>query len=214
MPSASITSRAAAIAAAAALALVGCGGAQHRSAAPPAAPAGSATSVSNPSTVGTTRSATTAKSRPGTSTASRLAQAAAQRTSAGSRSSTRNTGDVPGQRGTSPYIWSVTAHVTPTCVVAGRTARVTVRTARNAALAYVAVYHGEKSGAAPPFGYGYGGNSDGYSSPQDGTWGDTWTVRADAPTGKARVTVVVAWHQTSKQVDVPFTVVSPLSGTC
>ena len=113
-----------------------------------------------------------------------------------------------------PYVWSLHAQVTPQCVVAGQTARVTVQTAYNAALAYVAVYAGNKSGAAPPFGYGYGGNSDGYSSRQDGTWADTWTIRADAPRGTAHVTVVAASHQTSKRVDVPFTVVDPLTGSC
>lgn len=114
----------------------------------------------------------------------------------------------------STFVWSVTAQVEPTCVPAGSTATVRVQTTENAALAYVAVYHGEKSGAAPPFGYGYGGNADGYSSMQDGHWSDTWTIRADAPRGTARVTVVVASHQTSKQVDVPFTVVDPVTGKC
>jgi hypothetical protein len=152
--------------------------------------------------------------KPATGSTSNGVPAGSHPAGASNGSSTGQASDVPGQRGSSSYVWSVTAHVTPTCVVAGRTATVTVKTARNAALAYVAVYAGEKSGAAPPFGYGYGGNADGYSSPVDGSWANTWTVRADAPTGKARVTVVVAWHQTSKQVDVPFTVADPLSGTC
>jgi hypothetical protein len=126
----------------------------------------------------------------------------------------RNSGHRAGLRGDAPYVWSIHATVAPTCVQAGSAAHLTVHTAPNAAVAYVAMYAGNKSGAVPPFGDGYGGNSEGYSSRTDGVWTDTWTVRADAPRGPAHVTVVVASHQTTKQVDVPFTVVDPLTGTC
>jgi len=116
-------------------------------------------------------------------------------------------------RGSAPYVWQLRAAVAPQCVKAGGAATVTVRTAANAALAFVAVYAGDKSGAAKPFGYGYGGNADGYSN-DAGQWASTWTIRADAPRGPAKVTVVVASHQTTKQVDVPFTVVDPVTGHC
>jgi hypothetical protein len=118
-----------------------------------------------------------------------------------------------GLRGDSPYVWQLKASVSPRCVRAGEVVTVTVLTAPTAAIGYVAVYAGEKSGAAPPFGYGYGGNAAGYSD-QSGTWTQTWTVRADAPVGPARTTVVAASHQTNKQVDVPFTVVDPVTGSC
>jgi hypothetical protein len=118
-----------------------------------------------------------------------------------------------GLRGSAPYVWKLRASVAPQCVKAGGTATVTVHTAANAALAYVAVYAGDKSGAAKPFGYGYGGNAEGYSN-DAGQWASTWTIRADAPRGPAKVTVVAASHQTTKQVDVPFTVVDPVTGHC
>ena len=126
-----------------------------------------------------------------------------------SRTSTHDAG----LRGTDPYVWKLRASVSPTCVKAGGTATVTVRTAANAALAYVAVYAGEKSGAPKPFGYGYGGNDDGFAN-DAGTWANTFQIHADAPRGPARVTVVAGSHQSRKQVDVPFTVVDPVTGHC
>jgi hypothetical protein len=124
-----------------------------------------------------------------------------------------NAADHAGLRGSSSYVWRLRATVSPSCVPAGGAATVKVHTAANAALAFVAVYAGNKSGAAKPFGYGYGGNTDGYSN-DAGQWSSTWTIRADAPRGPAKVTVVVASHQTTKQVDVPFTVIDPVTGHC
>jgi hypothetical protein len=122
-------------------------------------------------------------------------------------------GEAPGLRGDSPYVWRLRAVVTPTCVRAGGTATLTVATAPGAAIAYVAVYAGDKSGAEPPFGYGYGGNAGGYTD-QSGGWTQTWTVRPDAPLGPAKVTVGAGSHQTNKQVDAPFTVVDPVTRQC
>jgi hypothetical protein len=152
------------------------------------------------------------------------APAGAQATSAGSGAgprdrrpadaeSTARVSEPGGLRGTAPYVWQLQASVSPRCVRAGEIATLTVTTAPDAAIGYVAVYAGEKSGAAPPFGYGYGGNAAGYAN-QSGSWTQTWTIRADAPVGKARTTVVAASHATNKQVDVPFTVVDPVTGTC
>ena len=120
---------------------------------------------------------------------------------------------IGGLRGSSPYVWRINASVSPSCVRAGGTATVTVVTAPRAAVGYVAEYAGRKSGAAPPFGYGYGGNAGGYTD-QSGGWTQTWTIRADAPIGPANVIVAVASHQTHKQVNAPFTVVDPVTGQC
>jgi hypothetical protein len=123
------------------------------------------------------------------------------------------TAETAGLRGESPYVWSLQATVSPTCIRAGGTATVTVATAPGAAVGYVAEYAGRKSGAMPPFGYGYGGNAGGYADGA-GQWTQTWTIRADAPVGPAKAIVVAASHQTHKQVDAPFTVVDPVTGHC
>jgi hypothetical protein len=99
----------------------------------------------------------------------------------------------------------ITATVTPACVTAGGLATLTVQTVPEGAIAFLAVYHGEQSGAEPPWGKGYGGNSKGMADPR-GSWTSTWTVAANAPTGSARVIVVVGSKGKQRQVDVPFSV--------
>lgn len=107
----------------------------------------------------------------------------------------------------------IDASVDPTCVLAGTSMTLTVHTEPKATLAYVAVYHGEKSGAAPPFGYGYGGNDKGQAD-ANGDWHGSWTVTANAPTGSAYVLLVVGsqkYHK-QRQVKVPFAVRSATGG--
>ncbi len=99
----------------------------------------------------------------------------------------------------------IEAHVTPTCVPLGTTARLDVQTVRKGAIGFVAVYAGEKSGAAPPFGYGYGGNDKGTADSQ-GRWTASWTVAPNTPPGPAYVLLVVGTKDGQRQVKVPFTV--------
>jgi hypothetical protein len=82
-----------------------------------------------------------------------------------------------------------------------------------AAIAYVAVYKGEKSGAAPPFGEGYGGNDKGEADYR-GLWTSSWTVSLTAPTGPARVMVVVGSKGKQRSIDVPFSVGGREAGGC
>jgi hypothetical protein len=99
----------------------------------------------------------------------------------------------------------IDAAVTPACVLAGTAAKLSVHTVAKGAIAFVAVYHGEKSGAAPPFGEGYGGNDKG-TADGSGSWSSTWTVTANAPNGAAYVLLVVGSHGKQRQIKVPFSV--------
>jgi hypothetical protein len=202
-------------------AVTGCSGASHDAAASkPAAPAAdivqqNVADADRAASGTTTRDghADTSESGTAVSGTGSVRHASESRTGSAGASSAAARTQKAGLRGSAPYVWSLRAAVTPTCVAAGGTATVTVHTAADAALAYVAVYAGDKSGAPKPFGYGYGGNANGYSN-DSGQWASTWTIRADAPRGPAKVTVVAASHQTTKQVDVPFTVVDPVTGHC
>ena len=107
----------------------------------------------------------------------------------------------------------IDAKVTPSCVVPGTVATLTVTTNPKATLAYLAVYQGEKSGAEPPWGEGYGGNDKGESD-ESGHWQGSWTVRADAPAGWARVLVVVGTNGKQRAVNVPFSVGGREAGGC
>jgi hypothetical protein len=199
--------------------VTGCGGAAHHVAATkPAADI----AAQQPAAVDDHASSSNTTSNTGTEAAANgtaVSGAGNIRNAAGDRTGSDRTGSTAAQthdaglRGSAPYVWKLRAAVAPKCVKAGGTATVTVHTAANAALAFVAVYAGDKSGAEKPFGYGYGGNADGYSN-DAGQWASTWVIHADAPRGPAKVTVVVASHQTTKQVDVPFTVVDPVTGHC
>jgi hypothetical protein len=195
--------------------VTGCSAASHDlAAAKPAAPAADVAKAATDAQRSTQQHAKTdTRTDTGdTGDAATVEPAAHQRAGAGRGGSDAAEAGHAGLRGSSPYVWSLRAAVTP-CVAAGGTATVTVHTAADAALAYVAVYAGDKSGAPKPFGHGYGGNANGYSN-DSGQWASTWTIRADAPRGPAKVTVVAASHQTTKQVDVPFTVVDPVTGHC
>lgn len=126
----------------------------------------------------------------------------------------------PGRRGPEPRPLDipypskvkVLVQTTPRCVSPGETVEIDVITQAGAPLAYQAVYAGNKSGAEPPFGEGYGGNDDGFAS-DDGTFSDRWLVRLDAPRGAARVDVVVGWEGEFGYSDARFAVADE-DGSC
>jgi hypothetical protein len=105
----------------------------------------------------------------------------------------------------------IDATLTPTCVNPGATIRLDVVTNPKAAVGYVAVYAGEKSGAAPPFGEGYGGNDKGTADFR-GQWTSSWTVALNTPPGKAYVLLVVAHSGKQRQIKVPFAVAKGVGG--
>lgn len=95
----------------------------------------------------------------------------------------------------------VSATVEPACVPPGGTATLIVETEPEAGLAYHARYAGNEGGADPPAGESHGGNDSGFAD-QDGRYRDTWVVSTGAPSGPARVDVIVStgheqWGYTS-----------------
>jgi hypothetical protein len=110
----------------------------------------------------------------------------------------------PGAQG-SPQEVPIAAKVTPACVARGKLATLTVETTPKSTMTYVAIYNGEKSGAAKPWGDGYGGNDQGIADYQ-GNATFTWVVGVDAPTGPARVLLVVATGNKQRAINVPFSV--------
>lgn len=119
----------------------------------------------------------------------------------------------PAAGSTAPDQLPLTAEVTPACVARGGLATITVQTVEKAAVAYVAIYAGDKSGAQPPFGYGYGGNEGGTTDFR-GTWTARWTVAPNAPTGPAYATLVVSARGVERTIDVPFSVGEREVGGC
>lgn len=87
----------------------------------------------------------------------------------------------------------VTAVVRPECVVRGTAATLEVNTNPEASIAWHARYAGNEGGAEPPFGEGHGGDGSGKAD-ASGHYRSQWTVSPDAPTGPARVDVVVGWE--------------------
>lgn len=105
----------------------------------------------------------------------------------------------------------VEATITPSCVVRGGTATITIQTGPKNAVAYHAVYAGTKGGAAPPFGYGYGGDDRGHAN-GEGVYTSTWVVRVDAPVGPARADVIAADGEAFGYDDPPFYVAASSDG--
>jgi hypothetical protein len=99
----------------------------------------------------------------------------------------------------------IAAAVVPKCVTLGSAAKLTVHTVRKASIAFVAVYSNQKSGAAPPWGEGYGGNDKG-TADTHGDWSASWTVAPQTPPGPAHVILVVGQNGKGRQIDVPFSV--------
>jgi hypothetical protein len=171
-----------------------------------------------------TRPASVAQSRPGGTPA---ATASAPRTSASAAAGHGTAAPAPGTAaasapaGSAPatapsaspsHNWTATpeelpiqAAVNPGCVASGAKVTLDVKTKGGAAVAFVAVYAGEKSGAAPPWGEGYGGNDKGWADGH-GKWSTSWTVRVDTPPGPAYVQLVVGYGGKSRQIKVPFSV--------
>lgn len=101
-----------------------------------------------------------------------------------------------------------TASLEPACVAPGQSLTLTVNTGKPyAGLVYLAWYAGGKTGAPPPWGDGFGGNSGGPSDAA-GLYSDTWVVRADAPVGKGRVDVTVVYDSdgSERELQLPFVV--------
>lgn len=99
----------------------------------------------------------------------------------------------------------IKAHMEPACVAPAGTARLVVHTLPKAGIAYVAVYNGNKSGAAKPWGDGYGGNDKGIAD-SSGDWSSTWVVAPTTPKGPAYVLLVVGLKGKQRQIEVPFAV--------
>ncbi|MGH2726505.1 MAG: hypothetical protein ACRDKS_05965 [Actinomycetota bacterium] len=105
----------------------------------------------------------------------------------------------------------VEATISPSCVVRGGTAKITITTEPRNAVAFHAVYAGTKGGAPPPFGYGYGGDDRGHANDK-GIWTGTWIVRVDAPVGPARADVIAADGESFGYDDPPFYVAASSAG--
>lgn len=108
---------------------------------------------------------------------------------------------------------AVSASVAPTCVRPGGTITITIKTESQGGAAYNAFYSDGKSGAAPPYGEGYGGNNGGIAD-EGGTYTDTWTVAANAPTGPGRIDVVAGNSTGFGETKVAFAVADAVTGTC
>jgi hypothetical protein len=190
------------------LTLVGCAASPHARPRAGALSSASATGAApavtgtkgGPSVPGSTTGSSGGASAPGSTTATGPA-----RSSGSGPRATPSGSPKPAPTGPTRKNILLSGVVTPKCVPAGSTATLTAHTIPNATLAYVAVYAGEKSGADSPFGYGYGGNDHG-TSDANGDWTTTWVVSSKAPTGPARVTLVVNTNDGYNQVDVPFSV--------
>lgn len=105
----------------------------------------------------------------------------------------------------------VEAIISPSCVIRGGTAKITITTQPKNAVAYHAVYAGTKGGAPPPFGYGYGGDDRGHAD-GEGVYTSSWAVRIDAPVGPARADVIAADGEKFGYDDPPFYVGASSAG--
>ena len=102
--------------------------------------------------------------------------------------------------------------IAPACLHPGVVVTITVQTEPKAALAYVAMYSNNKSGADHPFGEGYGGNDKGKAD-ASGHFTSTFILQPNAPAGPGRVDVIVGWNGRWGHAGVPFSVAGP-SGAC
>jgi hypothetical protein len=94
----------------------------------------------------------------------------------------------------------------PTCAHRGTVMTLTVDTNPKAAVGYDTRYSDNRGGGPPPYGAGYGGNGKGITD-ESGHMTSSWVISSDAPTGIARVDVVVAiannrWGYKSLTFDV------------
>ena len=161
-------------------------------------------------------------SSPGSSTASPGTGTSQSPGTNGDPNSTLAGGASPAARGTGPspfaYPWTpspdvpVDATVTPRCVQRGGLVTVKVHTKPAAGIAYIAMYSDGGNGAPKPYGNGYGGNDKGISN-ANGDWSNVFTVSPTAPSGPARVDVIVGWNQ-MWGYDGPTFAVAEANGRC
>jgi hypothetical protein len=152
--------------------------------------------------------------------ASASSRAGSGRATPSGKATPKNVEPSPAGTGPSPVAlpWSpspdvpVEGTLSPTCVRRGGTVTLKVHTRPKAAVAYVAVYSDSGNGAPKPFGNGYGGNDKGFSTP-DGDYVSAFTVSFDAPSGPARVDVIVGWEN-KWGYDGPTFAVAGSNGAC
>ena len=106
----------------------------------------------------------------------------------------------------------VASELSPVCAERGDTIDLEVTTEPGGAIGYQAVYSDNGSGAAVPLGEGYGGNDRGYAD-DDGIFTSSWVVGLDAPSGPARLDVVVG-HKGKFGYDDPHFAVADENGNC
>ena len=172
-------------------------------AAPTGAPGGTsapaATAVPGGTAAGTTSAAPTGAAQPGTTPRKPAAPAPPAKGVQPAENVVP-----PGVEGT-PEEVPIDGSVEPFCVEHGGAATLRVTTKPRATVTFVAVYAGEKSGAARPFGEGHGGNAQGQADFR-GQYMSTWVVAPGAPVGNARALVVVSTGGKQRAVNVPFVV--------
>ena len=87
----------------------------------------------------------------------------------------------------------IASELSPVCADRGDEIQLDVTTKPGGAIAYQAVYSDNGGGAAVPLGEGYGGNDKG-NADEDGNWSSSWIVGLNAPSGPARVDIVVGYE--------------------
>ena len=191
---------------AAAVTLTACGSSPDPRAAPRQSPSGDAPTATAPAAPTAPAASSGATAVPTASTAATGKPAAVKPSAAaGSPSATPYRPPIKPEHQATAQELPIEATVTPKCARLGGSVTLRVTTKPQADIAYLAVYHGEKSGAAKPWGEGYGGNHHGKADFR-GLWSDTWVVAPTAPQGDGRIVVVVGHGGKQRTIDVPFSV--------
>jgi len=144
--------------------------------------------------------------------------AAAGTDSAGDAKSKGETGDMPRVKGPRPADLpfdlpvAVSSELSPLCAERGDEITMEVTTEPGAAIGYQAVYSDNGGGGAVPMGEGYGGNDRGYAD-DDGAFTSSWIVGLNAPSGPARVDLVVG-YEGEFGYDDPHFAVADADGNC
>ncbi|MDQ1712984.1 MAG: hypothetical protein QOE45_2434 [Frankiaceae bacterium] len=199
-----------------ALALAGGVGCSSRHGVTPQAGSTGAPETTRPTTAASGSAApSAAATRPAAGSSASASSATAPKTSDAASTPGAGTSPSPSAHtfSATPQEVPIDAKVTPACVLVGGKATLHVHSVSKAAIAFVAVYAGEKSGAAPPWGEGYGGNEKGTADGK-GNWSSSWTVALNAPKGPAHVILVVGSKGKHRQIDVPFSVGGREAGGC
>ena len=128
------------------------------------------------------------------------------------------TGDTPRVKGPRPADLppdlpvAVSSELSPSCAERGDEITMEVTTEPGAAIGYQAVYSDNGGGGAVPMGEGYGGNDRGYAD-DDGAFTSSWVVGPHAPSGPARVDLVVG-YEGEFGYDDPHFAVADADGNC